>query len=648
MLILSIESKEENVFIRLNVIDFRSSSSTRLQQLIPGSIMINDQGEINDLSRKRNTSSSSNALNDFRPSFNRQQTFPQTNDKNIQPWANPYWPQTNSQSRPTDNRYQTATNAPRSTTSNETWKNPYWKDQKPGNSITSPQQQDKPWVNPYWKDSKPQNSTASSQQQNKPWVNPYWKDSKPQTPTTPGQQNKPWVNPYWKDSKAQGSNTSNNQQNKPWVNPYWKDKNTSDQKANESVNNKSSSFEYSALAVPAFYERIYPLHTPSSSPVSTMDLTGSNTIFASALKQSVIDDEEPPFTIDSQGTVHYRAPSSSAANTNKTNIFPPSSTPSQYPVSPPNITEPSSQTSYTASTPKAANNASFLPPNTISSLVTNSANILNYSSVTSSSGNVLTEADLQSIQQALQSLGTNSSTIKVVEAPNDILSFDSSYPKNFSSLSFPHTTGQPSYLHESIPSGSAPHPGNNSSPLAALFSGNPLQQSSQQQTSTAYPQNRSSPLAALFSNNPLQQSNQQPTSTAYPEKHSSPLAGLFSANPLQQSNQQQAPTTHSEKRLSPLSVLFTRQQGNPSTQQHSIPSSNVVYSDDHTSPLSTFFNKTHVDQSNQSPPIIARTSRPYSYDSNAQQLSVYYTPNYRPDPNESSGSRITQKPVVFI
>ncbi|CAF1443036.1 unnamed protein product [Rotaria sp. Silwood1] len=126
-----------------------SSAPGHISQLIPGSILINDQGELDDLSWNKNThirplfsnnplnpsgkyipddnrgpggylapthvqrrivisspgifvnpeinfgytrSSSSSDLNTHsRPTFNRQQTFPESTDNNIQQWVNPYW-----------------------------------------------------------------------------------------------------------------------------------------------------------------------------------------------------------------------------------------------------------------------------------------------------------------------------------------------------------------------------------------------------------------------------------------------------------------------------------------------------------------------------------------------------------------------------
>ena len=552
---------------------------------------------------------------------------------------NPYWPST--QSKPTGNQ-NSANNSQKNpttpATSNETWKNPYWKDSKsPSSTATNQQQQDKPWVNPYWKDSKPPSSTATNQQQDKPWVNPYWKDSKTENSTTSNQQqDKPWVNPYWKDSKTENTTTSNQQQEKPWVNPYWKDKNTSDQKIGDSVDAGSLSFEYKELPIPPFYERIYPPYPPSSSPVPNMDITQSNMSSTSGLKQDAIDDEGPPFTIDNQGTAHYRAASSSTAPiaTSKPVTFPPPSTSSPYPLSPPNpsnTTAPPAQTSYTASTPKSAENmfssppANVLPPvplpnNTVSTLVSNSANLLNYPSQTSPSANFLTEADVQTIQNALRSFETNSGAINVVDASTENLSFNTTHPNTLSSFPFANNQGQQSLLPESMPPSGGAHSGNTSSPLAALISGSPLQQSNQQSSNARYPNNSSSPLGALFAGNPVQQPNQP------------------------------------ENRTSPLSILFTRNEGQQPNQPYSIGTANVVYSDDGASPLSTFFTRTSAQQLNQ-PQILTsssllsqtgRISRPYSYDSHSQLLSVYYTPNSPPQLIESSGRRITQQPVVFI
>ncbi len=340
------------------------------------------------------------------------------------------------------------------------------------------------WTNPYWKDWKPQTSSSTKQEQ-QTWTNPYWKDKKPQTPTTSKPNDQPWENPYW---KPQGSTTSSQQQDKSWENPYWKDKNTSNQSTNSSALNRSLPFEYRIQSIPSFYKRIYPPSTPSSSPVPTTPIKQETQFSIETSKQNINDNDDLPFTIDSQGTAHYRAPPSSMSSTNKTVTFDSSPIISQYPVSPPDPPNaaPAPQKSFATSTPKPVNTPSFFQTNSSappshSSDITSPlfSNSTNYPlpSTSSSSLIVITEADLDSIQHALQLLATNSSSITVVETPNEIPSSNISYQDNRSPPSFTSIQKQQSYQQPLLPSSNISYSDNASS---SLFTNNPEQQSHQQ------------------------------------------------------------------------------------------------------------------------------------------------------------------------
>ena len=90
-----------------------------------------------------------------RPEFNRQQTFPETTNHDIQPWVNPYWPKTDQNS---SNQATTNANGPqKSPSKNGTWKNPYWPEKN-----TTDQQQGSTWKNPYWPEKNATNQKTDS------------------------------------------------------------------------------------------------------------------------------------------------------------------------------------------------------------------------------------------------------------------------------------------------------------------------------------------------------------------------------------------------------------------------------------------------------------------------------------------------------
>ncbi|CAF4597564.1 unnamed protein product [Rotaria sp. Silwood1] len=616
-----------------------SSAPGHISQLIPGSILINDQGELDDLSWNKNThirplfsnnplnpsgkyipddnrgpggylapthvqrrivisspgifvnpeinfgytrSSSSSDLNTHsRPTFNRQQTFPESTDNNIQQWVNPYWGTKPNQTKPQvpqyNNRLGNQQSVPSSNSTQGSWVNPYWgtkpnqtKPQVPqynnrlGNqqSVPSSNSTQSSWVNPYWgtkpNQTKPQvpqynnrlgnqKSVPPSNSKQSSWVNPYWdtkpNQTKPQVPQynnrLGNQQSVPpsnskqgsWVNPYWgtkpnqtKPQVPQYNNRLGNQQSVPpsnskqssWVNPYWgpkpsekstlspeirklpistmpkqnnsrfqnpywKDKNAFDQNTDATELNKSLSCEFSAVPVPSFYKRIYPPDETFSSSMSTANMRHNE-----ILSENIDDNEDMPFTIDSQGIVHYRAEPSSPTIMNQTANIPSSSTTLQYPVVPPttNTHVLPSTTPNIAPISQVTNSISHsYPENMTSPQLMNSSNdpsssFNDYASLTSSSAVVLTEADLESIQHALYLLETSPNVTSVIgnsqQTPLSTISHSNDPSSSLASL-FTGNKEQPSQprppsfsanIQHNLPS----YPYNSNSQQSPLFS----------------------------------------------------------------------------------------------------------------------------------------------------------------------------------
>jgi len=452
-----------------------SSSPTHPEQLIRGSILLNDEDEIDDLSWKKNrqlqSSSSNTSFNPggkyvsddsggpggylapthiqrrivtsspgvttnpednfghkrsrsssdadtggVRPQFHRQQTFPEATDNNIQPWINPYLSKPNLPSSAFVDKKNTSQNE-NSPSSNNAKQSPTTASQlekKLSDKATSSTQT---WKNPYWKDWKPQNSSTSNKQQDKPWENPYWKDGKPQN-----------------------SSTSDKQQDKPWQNPYWKDNNASNQSKNDAALSQTLSPKHKLPSVPSFYHRIYPPCTPLSSPVP-IENTKQKTIFSNGISEKNInDDEDLPYTINSQGVARYKPESSSPNVTNKTSNIASSSANSQYPVSPPSKRSfaPFSQTTSSA-VPSFPNN---IAPTLITDINNYPSSSFNYHTSPTTSC-VLTETDLNSIQHALHLLETNPNAIPIIEAPHPVPSSNISQSPLTSSFTVNREQQQP-------------------------------------------------------------------------------------------------------------------------------------------------------------------------------------------------------------
>jgi hypothetical protein len=303
-------------------------------------------------------------------------SVPSKSAKQDTPWKNPYWTDDRSrnstpgvqqkQSQENMNRknYQSQFSTP-SEKNDKLWQNPYWKDNKT-QSLNPLKPEDKSSQNFNGKENKNQ-STTSSKREDQSWENPYWKENKTQVPVLPKKQDEAWKNPYWKDWKPQAVTTSQQPQNSPLKDPYLNGKelgNSIDSKekdkfrstfdtSNKDVNNvvlndvwildNLSPPDHAVPPIPSFYERIYPAHTPPSSPqprkyIKEKNLSSTEKSIQSP--QSNVtnwidnyhenDHDIQPYTIDGQGIAHYRSmPSSVSVTTNKTVTFATSPRPTQ-------------------------------------------------------------------------------------------------------------------------------------------------------------------------------------------------------------------------------------------------------------------------------------------------------------------------------
>jgi hypothetical protein len=413
------------------------------------------------------------------------------------PWKNPYRTEDKSQNLTAgtpQNQLQNNTNwkndqsqfSTPSKKNEQPWDNPYWKENKTQTS-TPLKPEDKAWQNFNGKENKNQNIT-SSKQEDQQWKNPYWKENKTQVPVLPKKQDEAWKHPYWKDWKPQGVTTSQQSQNlslkdpylngkksenligsqeqislkkkeqdKPGQNLSWTDKNTSNgtlksmfDPSNENGRNiilndvwildNVSPPDHTVPPIPSFYERIYPAHTPPSSPRPTTYIKENklpNTEKLIQPPQSNVtnqtdnyhegDHDILPYTIDGQGIAHYRSvPSSSPGTTNKTVTFaaPPLTT--QNPVSFPSTsnTAPLQKQNPTLSTLVTSNGVTpFQTTNSVPSppianpATMQSLNFLNSLPLYGQSlPIVFTAAELSDVQNALRSLEINSNAIPTIES----------------------------------------------------------------------------------------------------------------------------------------------------------------------------------------------------------------------------------------
>ena len=414
--------------------------------------------------------------------------------KNDKPWDNPYW----KEKKPSDlstskQRYQSLdpsfdrvarADMPTSAQSNKAWDNPYWKDNKSSSLIASKERyhsadpslggetrygtptsskQQTPWLNPYWKDSKPQGSSTSQPRPQSPWKNPYWKDLKPQTSTaSPSRPRSPWKNPYWCDQKTDNStgygqqnSVKTNGQDESWRNSYSNGDVSSNALSKSLINPSNQNIKrivrndyweldnlsppYHAVPpIPSFYERIYPLHTPPSSPRPKKSFeqdyfnnTSQSTqpIRSNTNNSTYIDEKDDAdmqaFAIDEQGVARYQPLSFSSPNTiNKTVTFSTTQPLIHNPLSPmsTNIAAPSHRNYPTSSDSNVLNqlinNISTSP---VTNGVSNFSPILLDSFSSSSSYYPLstvnvTMDELSEIQDALRLLETNPGAIPIIES----------------------------------------------------------------------------------------------------------------------------------------------------------------------------------------------------------------------------------------
>ena len=255
------------------------------------------------------------------------------------------------------------------------------------------------------------------------------------------------------------SSMKTKEQDKPWENPYRKNNNTSDvpstsipDAANGDAQNivlnnvwtldNLSPPDHKVPPIPSFYERIFPVHTPPSSPrpkTSTTENELQNTKQSMQPPKSNITEQThnynrnegndiEPYTISDQGVAHYRPQSSSSPITNNRTV---TFGANQNPVSLPSTGGGAlSQQKYpTASTPASSNTvAPYSMANQIPSLPTSnkapiqSLNFINSSlSYDQSSSVLLSTEELVEIQNILRSLEFDSNVVPTIE-PNSYMS----------------------------------------------------------------------------------------------------------------------------------------------------------------------------------------------------------------------------------
>ncbi|CAF0972534.1 unnamed protein product [Adineta ricciae] len=389
-----------------------STAQEHVKQLIPGSILINDQGEIDDAQWSKNSGlHSSTSSASFTPGGE------YISDESG--GAGGYLAPTHIQRR----------SAPASSGQTVQSGN--------RNSLTQSQQT-------------PENMTNSTTQ---PWVNPYW-PQKDQNNTDRSQSGN--FKPNFENSSHLYVNTSPKTTiaSDTWENPYWGDNNTINE---NSLSMKSSS---SSSTVPYFYERIYPPPSPTSS------LTNIQHEITPSMKKSDVhmqdDNDDLPYTFDNPNVVRYRAPYAAPNRTNKVFNSTPTILNAQYPLS----SEPKLNTSgysptTNINTPSSLNNIlSTLFPN---------ANTYPSSSVhydipsLSNSATVLTESEIHRIHKALRLLETDPNAIPTVESYNHMTSSSSTIDQRSDPLSSITSSAQP---HSSLLSRTVQF----SSPKASLFS----------------------------------------------------------------------------------------------------------------------------------------------------------------------------------
>ena len=367
------------------------------KQLIPGSILIDERGEINNRSKENNkTVSSIVSNNPVNPNNDKQS---KVNKDSLSYFA----PTTIQPGIPATSESNTRQNpAPRTPTTGP----PMLDRQKtPSESLSK---DNKPWVNPYW---------PSFNQTNPPKQSPK---NSPRTSTSPATNSKPgtWVNPYW-GTKPLGP--SGSLPNEPRQTPDVRGASASpatQQSAKPVVLSHAYESQQSALSeidflpTPSFYERIYPLHVLSSSSQPNMNNKLPTSLAQDSTKATQSQgNTQPntPFGIGNRGGPgHSTSPMGQQYTSNQGTT----SMPSWQPA---------------ASTPLPL----YPNSNTASSLPTGS--ILR----------VITKLDLDTIQEAFDTIATNPHSIPVI--PSTLQLFQ---PK---SHQFPHLPGSQSPVTASQP-----------------------------------------------------------------------------------------------------------------------------------------------------------------------------------------------------
>ncbi|CAF1519806.1 unnamed protein product, partial [Adineta steineri] len=272
--------------------------------------------------------------------------IPATNTYKDEPWKNPYWKDQIFQSSAPNNQPDKSINnrdskdikshIPTSTTHEQnSWSNPYWKNQTIAD-YTSTRQQDVSRDIPISADLRYETS-ISTKHQNEPSKIPYWNDSKHQPTIADKQSNEQGKNyentiesfpvredikqesSYWEDNKFDKSNSS-----KQHV--YEQDKLPSNEHKYDTVldnvwtRDNLSPPDHRVPPIPSFYERIYPIHTPPSSPhpkASTIEenrlqttqnasQVPSSNIINQTRKDSTEDDNDLlPSKLNNQGISNY-------------------------------------------------------------------------------------------------------------------------------------------------------------------------------------------------------------------------------------------------------------------------------------------------------------------------------------------------------
>ncbi|CAF1186408.1 unnamed protein product [Adineta steineri] len=491
-----------------------SLSSDHLDQMIPGSILINDEGEIHDLSWKQDGQlRQSTSSTSFNPGG--QYVSDESGG------GGGYLAPTHIQRRP----IITSTSG-QTTHSNNSRPN---SSTNVNNGVRSPLKEKQNFPG----------TTTTTNNNNQPWVNPYWPKSNQNNPEYPQNGNPQPSNNSKRNSETKSPlNTKTTEKSAPPTatrqNPYVNGNGSLKQKKSNIELNNSFVSPRKAPPIPSFYERIYPPPTRVSSPAVSTNKKHERIYSNGKSNVNINDDNDLPYTVDNNGVVHYRATSTTPNLTKK------STTTSQYPVysshkSNSTSHSPKPKTSSFSQTTNSAN------PSVLNHVTSNTfANIGNYHpSSHSNSITILTETDLDSIHEALHLLETNPNAIPLYDPskhmPTTNINQHSHPLSSISSLFSSKPQQQQQQQQHSNPLSSIAH----------LFNSNPQQQQQQQQHS-----NPLSSISHLFTSKPQQQ-QQQPQQQ---QQHSNPLssiAHLFSSKPQQQQqaafsrnvqyNSQQAP-----------------------------------------------------------------------------------------------------------